>query len=140
MRFLPTEQTSCPWIIVHQGVVHQSGRAVTNHRFAAIVQWGLMTRRRLMLAAFAFRRKDMARLPGGTFPMGSERDELLAQFPAAGDGMRSMLMTETPRHEVTIPSFWIDRHEVTNAQFRHFVIARPEWRKERSGGKYLQSW
>ena len=30
---------------------------------------------------------------------------------------------ERAAHEVAVPGFWIDRHEVTNAQFRRFVEA-----------------
>ncbi len=52
--------------------------------------------------------------------MGSDLDSLLKQFPNAGRGLREMLLTETPRHQVTIPPFWIDRCEVTNAEFRNF--------------------
>jgi formylglycine-generating enzyme required for sulfatase activity len=49
----------------------------------------------------------MVRIEGGTFTMGDddERPE------------------ERAAHEVTVNAFWIDRHEVTNAQFAHFVEA-----------------
>jgi len=99
-----------------------------------------MTRRGLILAALGSRHKDMVRLPGGTFRMGSDMDSLLRQFPSAGTGLKSMLMTETPQHEVTIPAYWIDRREVTNAQFQRFVIARPKWNKQYVGGEYLRTW
>jgi formylglycine-generating enzyme required for sulfatase activity len=82
----------------------------------------------------------MARLPGGAFLMGSDKDLLLEQFPQAGPGLRSMLFAETPRHQVTIPPFWIDRHEVTNAQFQRFVSVSPEWKKGRVEGNYLLHW
>jgi len=51
-----------------------------------------------------------------------------------------MLLAETPVHEVSIPPFWIDRCEVTNAEFQQFVRARPEWKKERVTGDYLLTW
>lgn len=82
----------------------------------------------------------MVRLSGGTFQMGSDEKLLLQQFPDAGAGLREMLLAETPAHEVTIPPFWIDRFEVTNARFRDFTRARPEWRRERVGGDYLRRW
>src|ERR1043166_6051475 len=44
---------------------------------------------------------------GGTFMMGTE------------DGMPY----EAPAHEVTVKSFWMDRHEVTVAEFAEFVSA-----------------
>lgn len=46
-------------------------------------------------------------VPGGSFIMGSDTD-----YPEEGKA-----------HPVTVSGFWIDRHEVTNAQFRRFVVA-----------------
>ena len=51
----------------------------------------------------------MVYVPGGTFPMGSPEDD-----PEA-------LSDEQPQHLVTLDSFWIDRTEVTNAQFVQFL-------------------
>ncbi len=82
----------------------------------------------------------MRYLPGGTFRMGSDELVLLRRFPDAGPGLRSMLLLETPACEVTIPPFWIDSYEVTNAQFQSFLRVRSEWRKERVGGDYLRHW
>lgn len=65
---------------------------------------------------------DMVHIIGGTFFMGNEGD--------------NAPIDETPRHRVTISSFWMDKHEVTNAQFRKFVEAtgyvttaekKPDW-------------
>ena len=44
-------------------------------------------------------------IPAGTFTMGSD-----AHYPE-----------EAPAHRVSVPGFWIDRFEVTNAQFAAFV-------------------
>jgi formylglycine-generating enzyme required for sulfatase activity len=44
----------------------------------------------------------MAQIMGGTFRMGSD-----VAYPE-----------ERPAHSVTIDGFWIDRHAVTNAEFR----------------------
>ncbi|MCA8968755.1 MAG: formylglycine-generating enzyme family protein [Planctomycetes bacterium] len=52
---------------------------------------------------------DMIRLPGGTFVMGSDS--------ALGGP------DERPPHRVSVDAFWLDRHEVTNAQFSRFVEA-----------------
>src|SRR5262245_52700673 len=49
----------------------------------------------------------MAFIRGGTFVMGSERHRPEERFT----------------HTVRVDGFWIDRHEVTNAQFREFVAA-----------------
>src|SRR4051794_32606870 len=49
----------------------------------------------------------MTFIPGGTFKMGSERHQ----------------PEERVIHTARVDGFWIDRHEVTNAQFRQFVDA-----------------
>ena len=51
--------------------------------------------------------EGMLYLPGGTFRMGSDR-----HYPE-----------EAPAHRVTVDGFWMDRHPVTNRQFREFVRA-----------------
>ncbi len=48
---------------------------------------------------------DMAWVPDGTFQMGSDR-----HYPEEG-----------PAHDVHVDGFWIDRHQVTTAQFAEFV-------------------
>ncbi|MBC7922671.1 MAG: formylglycine-generating enzyme family protein [Ferruginibacter sp.] len=64
----------------------------------------------------------MVWIPGGTFGMGADSDQ------ARPD--------EYPKHAVTVDGFWMDAHEVTNAQFREFVAAtgylttaerKPDW-------------
>ncbi|MBK12192.1 MAG: hypothetical protein CL849_01535, partial [Crocinitomicaceae bacterium] len=52
----------------------------------------------------------MAFVPGGTFWMGAQNDPL-------------SLPREHPAHLVTVGPFWMDAHEVTNAQFDDFVQA-----------------
>lgn len=68
----------------------------------------------------------MMHIPGGEFLMGS--DSKLAQ------------PNEKPAHKVRVHSFWMDRHHVTNAEFRKFVEAtgyvttaerKPEWQSIR---------
>jgi len=49
----------------------------------------------------------MTRVPGGTFLMGDERF-----YPE-----------ERPVHHVAVDGFWMDEHQVTNAEFRRFVKA-----------------
>ena len=51
--------------------------------------------------------RDMVWIPGGTFLMGSN-----LHYPE-----------EAPAHTVSVDGFWMDRHLVTNAQFRKFVKA-----------------
>jgi len=67
-------------------------------------------------------RDGMMWIPGGQFLMGS--DHKLAQD------------NERPAHRVGVDGFWMDRHHVTNAEFRKFVEAtgyvttaekKPDW-------------
>ena len=48
----------------------------------------------------------MVFIPGGTFRMGSDKH-----------------YAEEAPHRVTVDGFWMDRHPVTNRQFRKFVKA-----------------
>jgi formylglycine-generating enzyme required for sulfatase activity len=52
---------------------------------------------------------EFVQVPAGPFLMGSSEDD-----PDADDD-------EFPRHELTLPTYYIGRTEVTNAQFRPFV-------------------
>jgi sulfatase modifying factor 1 len=49
----------------------------------------------------------MVWIAGGSFTMGNDEE-----WPE-----------ERPAHQITVSAFWIDRHEVTNAQFARFVAA-----------------
>ena len=65
---------------------------------------------------------DMVRLPGGEFTMGSD---------FGGPECR-------PAHAVVLRPFWLDRHEVTNRQFAHFVAATGyETFAERAGSGWV---
>jgi formylglycine-generating enzyme required for sulfatase activity len=68
--------------------------------------------------------KTMAWIPDGTFTMGSNQ------------GNRN----ERPPHEVTVNGFWMDTHEVTNAEFAKFVEAsgskpQGDWKAGYTSGK-----
>ena len=49
----------------------------------------------------------MVRIEGGVFEMGDDQGQARAD--------------EIPKHLVKVPSFWMDKTEVTNAQFKRFV-------------------
>jgi sulfatase modifying factor 1 len=64
----------------------------------------------------------MVWIPGGEFTMGTDEAEAYR--------------VERPAHRVAVTGFWMDEHEVTNAEFRTFVEAtgyvttaerKPEW-------------
>ena len=56
---------------------------------------------------FEVNKEGMVLIPGGTFSMGGDGDKAWPD--------------EYPKHEVVIDSFWMDVHEVTNAEFATFV-------------------
>ena len=75
--------------------------------------------------------EGMVLIPAGEFQMGST-DE------AANDD-------EQPVHTVALDAFFMDIYEVTNAQFKAFVEANPQWQKDNIDdqfhwGSYLRDW
>ena len=72
---------------------------------------------------------EMVLIPAGEFQMGSNN----------GDA------DEKPVHTVYVDAFYMDVYEVTNAQFKAFVDANPQWQKSRidakfHNGNYLKLW
>jgi formylglycine-generating enzyme required for sulfatase activity len=70
----------------------------------------------------------MVLIPAGEFKMGSNKEENVAMFRDANAlnpyGFNDRLyVDERPMHKVTLAAFMIDKYEVTNAQYREFVIA-----------------
>lgn len=52
---------------------------------------------------------------------------------------------EQPVHTVHVDAFFIDEHEVTNAEYKEFLIENPQWKKEHiddrlHNGNYLVNW
>ncbi len=75
--------------------------------------------------------EGMVLIPAGDFQMGSDDAE------ADGD--------EQPVRTVYVDAFYMDTHEVTNAEYKTFVLANPEWQKTRipdvlHNGFYLHAW
>ena len=73
--------------------------------------------------------KGMVLIPAGEFQMGSNDEE------AEDD--------EQPVHTVHVDAFYMDKTEVTNAQYKAFLIANPYWQKSHvvarfHSGYYLQ--
>ena len=73
----------------------------------------------------------MVLIPGGEFQMGSRDSE--------GDE------DEKPVNTVYVDAFYMDKYEVTNAQFKAFVDANPRWQKYQPSrayhdGDYLKPW
>ncbi|MDE0323935.1 MAG: formylglycine-generating enzyme family protein [Candidatus Poribacteria bacterium] len=75
--------------------------------------------------------KGMVLIPAGEFQIGSNDAE-------ADDD-------EQPVRTVYVDAFYMDETEVTNAQFKEFVLKNPRWQKNRIDGKfhngrYLWAW
>ncbi len=73
----------------------------------------------------------MVLIPGGAFQMGSNDAD------AGSD--------EQPVHTVHVDAFYMDTHEVTNLEYKRFVLANPQWQKGRvpavrHDGDYLSHW
>jgi formylglycine-generating enzyme required for sulfatase activity len=60
-------------------------------------------------------------VPAGAFWMGSTDEDIDAILAECSDCQRNWYVDEQPQHEVTLDAFWIDRTEVTNAQYRRCV-------------------
>ena len=84
----------------------------------------------------------MVLIPAGEFEMGQNID-------AIHQSERWIFerhdMPSTPIHTVSLDAFYIDIYEVTNAQYKKFVDANPEWQKGRieqkyHDGDYLKDW
>ena len=70
----------------------------------------------------------MVLIPAGEFQMGSNQSD-----------------DEKLVHIVYVDAFYIDKYEVTNAKYKVFVSANPQWRKDRIAsvyhdGDYLKHW
>ena len=58
----------------------------------------------------------MVLIPAGEFQMGSADEDASSN--------------EQPVHTVHVDAFYMDKYEVTNAQFKKFVDANPQWQKD----------
>src|SRR5262245_44217764 len=66
-------------------------------------------------------RAEMVLIPGGKCVMGLTREQqkkFAAEYHVSPD-----LLGTQPYREVDLPSFWIDKYEVTNSQYRLFLKA-----------------
>ena len=72
--------------------------------------------------------EGMVAIPAGDFEMGANE-----------------LTRSRPVHTVYVDAFYIDTHEVTNLEYKRFLIANPEWEKRRAPDhlawqSYLLDW
>src|ERR1051326_1037462 len=90
--------------------------------------------------------KSMVLISGATFQMGTDASKI-SQIAEAFNIAKhpDLIQAETPRHSVTISSFYLDKYEVTDLQFQRFIRARPEWSAAQiprrfHNGNYLKEW
>ena len=90
----------------------------------------------VLISACAKPPEGMVLVQGGKFLMGT--DEKDTKDKAAEYGIiKPWFKDQHPAHQIDIPTFYIDRYEVTNAQYREFVQktgrrSPPDW----TGGGY----
>ena len=66
---------------------------------------------------------EMALIPKGAFEMGSQRSLRELDPVSIFQSDRHMLGPEDPAHEVILDAFYIDIHEVTNAEYKSYIEA-----------------
>ncbi|NNF00664.1 MAG: SUMF1/EgtB/PvdO family nonheme iron enzyme, partial [Pyrinomonadaceae bacterium] len=89
--------------------------------------------------------KRMALIPASTFEMGTEEAKLQELLKKYKTDRKQLFTVEMPKHTVTLDSYYFDKYEVTNKEFRQFVEKNSKWEKGRlpekfDTGKYLDHW
>jgi len=67
--------------------------------------------------------EDMVLVPAGEFIMGSDNEEVervIKEYGDRGDFVGYDFEREKPRRKVSLKAFYIDKYEVTNAQYKSF--------------------
>ena len=109
----------------------------TVFRLSVLVMIGL-----LCVAGYAKKKEDIPPVP----PEGMvliPADEY--QMGGSHSTMPRLREQHPPVHTVAVDAFFIDKYEVTNAQFQKFVLANPDWGKGQidrafHNGHYLAHW
>jgi formylglycine-generating enzyme required for sulfatase activity len=67
---------------------------------------------------------DMILIPAGQFIMGDNKKEGSNQAGEFGN-VKPWYLDEHPQHTVTLPAYYLEEHEITNEQFRAYVVSVP---------------
>ena len=84
------------------------------------------------------------RLRGGTIEVGIDKQEI-PKFEKIFGVPAQLFQDEVPKHSVSLDDYDLDKYLVTNAQFKRFVDANPEWQPghiavQIDNGNYLRHW
>ena len=68
-----------------------------------------------------------------------------SRFFTMGSWGKDAETDEKPQHNVHLDAFYMDKYETTNAQYKEFIDANPQWQKNRipkkyHDGDYLKHW
>jgi formylglycine-generating enzyme len=85
------------------------------------------------------------RLGPASFSMGTDESEITQLMTRYPNLPRDVFEPEIPRRLVQLPAFSIDRYEVTNEQYREFLLTNHSWQPTavpapESNGSYLKGW
>ena len=89
--------------------------------------------------------KNMVLIPGSTFEMGTSKEDVPALMQRFNIRRAELFEEEIPKHSVKLSLYFMDKFEVTNAEFRKFLKKHPGWRRdhiaaEMQNGNYLSHW
>ncbi len=70
--------------------------------------------------------EDMVLIPAGPFIFGSDKVDRDGQAKDYGLS-KPLYLDEHPRRRISLPAFYLDKYEVTFAQYREFVIDQNYW-------------
>jgi formylglycine-generating enzyme required for sulfatase activity len=101
--------------------------------------------KRQVAAAANNKHESMVLVRGATIQMGIDPEEIPHFQKIFGIDSPELFSDEVPKHFVHVDEFYLDKYPVTNAQFKRFVDANPDWRPgnvpaQLDNGNYLKHW
>ncbi|OBQ42185.1 MAG: Sulphatase-modifying factor protein [Aphanizomenon flos-aquae WA102] len=111
-----------------QGLKLEQIEVVTVNKFGEIIQRQQRIARYFLEDLGNGVKLEMAAIPGGTFMMGSPENEA---------GRHN---NESPQHQVTVPSFFMGKYPVTQAQYQAIMGANPSYFKGSNRPVECVSW
>ena len=124
-------------IELEEGLNQQKEKSWRYKVIAAVLGAGLLAAIVLLLMEL-FKPELPVYPPGGVVPIPSGEFQM-------GGADDTAEIDEHPVHPVHVDAFYIDKYEVTNAQYKRFVDANPQWQKgsilrKYHNGNYLKFW